>query len=133
MILGAEVGLLIYGFLAIFRAKFSAGKDRVVTGSSARWLGFLCLLPLPTALTVGIVWGALAELGVINLPNMLVLAGVEVGILVAIVCAVSFLAKRAYARQQELESRIGAIPTEPSETFTVEDHENPFASPTTNG
>ena len=44
MILGAEIGLFIYGLYALFAGKYSLGKGRTLEGNKARFLGFLCFL-----------------------------------------------------------------------------------------
>lgn len=57
MILGAEIGMIIMGLIAIFSGKFSLTKNRVVYGMLARLLGVLWLLPIPLSMLVGIVVG----------------------------------------------------------------------------
>jgi hypothetical protein len=57
MILGAELGLTIYGLVALIRGQFSIGKGRVIKGWQARVLGAICLCMLPIAFAIGLVYG----------------------------------------------------------------------------
>jgi hypothetical protein len=54
MILGLEIGLLIFGLIALIRGKMTLTKTKVVEGVPARLLGLLALTPLPIAILVGI-------------------------------------------------------------------------------
>src|SRR4051812_13151875 len=56
MILGLEIGLIIFGLIALFRGKLTISKTKVVEGLPARLLGLLALTPLPIAILVGIVF-----------------------------------------------------------------------------
>jgi len=49
MVLFAEIGLFIYGIVAIIRGRFSAGKNKTLIGMPARVCGIVCLMPLPLA------------------------------------------------------------------------------------
>jgi hypothetical protein len=51
MILGLEIGMIIYGLIALMTGKFIVTKVRVVTGKLARQLGFILLMPIPIAYT----------------------------------------------------------------------------------
>jgi hypothetical protein len=57
MILGAELGLTIYGLIALIRGQFSIGKARVVTGWQGRVLGAICMSVLPIAFAIGLIYG----------------------------------------------------------------------------
>lgn len=50
MILGAEIGLAIWGLIALIRGRMVVSKTKVVIGVPARLLGLLALTPLPLAL-----------------------------------------------------------------------------------
>ncbi len=52
MILGMEIGLAIYGVLALIRGKFTVSSKKVVTGTAAYVLGLLSLCPMPLAFVV---------------------------------------------------------------------------------
>ena len=47
MILGAEIAMLVLGFMTLATGKMSLGKQRVVGSPLARQLGFVLLLPIP--------------------------------------------------------------------------------------
>ena len=96
MLLGAEVGLLIYGIYVLISGKYTLGKDRTLTGSKARLLGVLCLLPLPAAFVLGVLYGALSAF-VFNQPASPVVGIViEIFLLVIIIVIISVLGKRFY-------------------------------------
>jgi hypothetical protein len=59
MIIGAQIGLLIYGIIAIIRGQYSMGKGRKVIGSKARMLGAVCLGPMPLSMIAGTAKGAI--------------------------------------------------------------------------
>jgi|APSaa5957512576_1039674.scaffolds.fasta_scaffold105489_2 hypothetical protein len=99
MILGAEIGLLVFGIYSMVTGKYSLGKGRTVEGSKARILGGICLLPFPLALAVGIVLGLFSAILGISIP--LWLSGVvEIIILIIIVIAISVLGKKYYNEQE---------------------------------
>ncbi|AMV26924.1 hypothetical protein VT84_21160 [Gemmata sp. SH-PL17] len=52
MIFGIEVGLAIFGILALVRGRMTMSKGKVVVGVPARLLGLVALTPLPVALVV---------------------------------------------------------------------------------
>jgi hypothetical protein len=47
MIMGAEIGMLVLGLIALATGKLRLGKKRVVTGPLAKQLGMVLLLPIP--------------------------------------------------------------------------------------
>ena len=136
MILGIEIALLFFGISALIRGKFSAGKNKVVTGSKARVLGVICLLPLPLAFTAGLAWAILAARGVLPQPDVLAAAGVEFCIVISVAIGVVVLAGRFYQQQQQFADQLAAnaefsAADDQAQKFTIEDPNNPFASPTT--
>ena len=48
MILGLEIGLIIYGIIALVKGRMKFGENKVVEGLPARLLGVLALTPLPS-------------------------------------------------------------------------------------
>ena len=56
MILILEILLLVYGIITIITGKFKLNKDKVIKGPRARFLGFLCLLPMPFSLFVSFIY-----------------------------------------------------------------------------
>ena len=56
MILIFEIALLVCGIIAIITGKFKLDKKKVIEGLPARFLGFLCLLPMPFSLFVGLIY-----------------------------------------------------------------------------
>lgn len=57
MILGAEIGMLIFGLVALVRGKLTLTKTRIVRGPMARVLGIVAMLPLPLSIGVGVLIG----------------------------------------------------------------------------
>jgi hypothetical protein len=55
MIFGAQIGLLIYGIIAMIRGQYGMGKGRKVIGSKARLPGAVCLVPIPLSMIAGTV------------------------------------------------------------------------------
>jgi hypothetical protein len=49
MMLGMEIALAVMGLLALVTGKLRLGKNRVVVGPLARFLGFIALMPVPLA------------------------------------------------------------------------------------
>ncbi|MBI1913374.1 MAG: hypothetical protein HYS12_01245 [Planctomycetes bacterium] len=58
LILGAEIGMLVVGLIALFSGKFKLSKGRVVEGAAARVAGAVLSLPLPLAFGFGFFLGA---------------------------------------------------------------------------
>ena len=52
-----EIGMLVMGILALVRGKVSLTRNRIVTGTPARTIGVILILPLPLALASGFVLG----------------------------------------------------------------------------
>jgi len=57
MILGAEIGLLIMGIMAMSQGKLVLTKKRVVFGTPARLLAIVTFLPLPVSFVLGFLLG----------------------------------------------------------------------------
>lgn len=90
MILGAEIGLMVMGVIALVKGKLTLTKDRVVYGTPARILAILAFLPLPLSFVTGMIYGMyLATQGRTGLDdsNRLWAIGIELGILVACIVA----------------------------------------------
>ena len=99
MILGAEIGLLVYGIIVLIRGRYNLGKGKAVTGSRARLLGAVCLAPIPLAMTAGFVVGFLnPEAQMAGQLNGLI-AGIEVAILIGTVIALMLTAKTFFKQQ----------------------------------
>lgn len=54
MILGAEIGLLVMGIIAMVKGKLTLTKNRIVYGLPGRLIAIFALLPLPLALMIGV-------------------------------------------------------------------------------
>src|SRR5262245_22776967 len=57
MILGLEIGMIVWGLVALFRGEFQLNPTRVVKGVAARLIGLLLLLPLPVSFAIGFLIG----------------------------------------------------------------------------
>jgi hypothetical protein len=60
MILGLEIGLFIFGILALVRGRMTLTKSKVVEGVPARLIGMLALTPLPVAFLIGVAYAIIA-------------------------------------------------------------------------
>lgn len=87
MILGLEIGMLIFGLVALVRGKFTLSKNKVVEGAAARLLGLLALTPLPLALAVVFLYVAAsspANPEKFAEDNKLTIALIEAGVVIGI-------------------------------------------------
>ena len=100
MLIGAEIGMFIYGLVALFRGKFSAGADKTVTGGRARVLGVICMIPIPLALMAGVVFAILNPNHDFTKKNW-GLVGAEAGIVVVIMIVTYGLAHMFYNQQRD--------------------------------
>jgi hypothetical protein len=57
VILGAEIGLMVFAIITLVRGKLVLTKNRVVTGVPARLLALIGFLPLPVTLVLGLAIG----------------------------------------------------------------------------
>jgi hypothetical protein len=53
MILGAEIGMIVIGIIALVKGKLTLSKKKVVYGTPARFLAIITFMPLPTAFVIG--------------------------------------------------------------------------------
>jgi hypothetical protein len=102
MILGAEIGVTIYGLMALIRGKFSMGKNREIVGLPARMLGLLCLATLPLVIGLGFVVGFAAAMNGKDLStaNPLQFIWIDIVVLVSIFLCVTLIGKWLYNNQQ---------------------------------
>ncbi|MGD9007269.1 MAG: hypothetical protein PVG41_05075 [Desulfobacteraceae bacterium] len=100
MIFGAQIGLLIYGIIAIIRGQYSMRKGRKVIGSKARLLGAVCMAPIPLAMIAGTVIGFLNPDAVIAGELKGLIAGIEIAILICTILSLILLTKTFYKQQE---------------------------------
>ncbi|KJS33401.1 MAG: hypothetical protein VR64_00945 [Desulfatitalea sp. BRH_c12] len=104
MIVGAEIGLLLYGIFVLIKGQYSVGKGRNVTGRKARLLGGICLLPMPLSLVAGVGIGFVNEVLNASLAASQIKSlttGIEVAILIGVVIVLTFFAKSFFKQQQD--------------------------------
>jgi hypothetical protein len=107
MILGAEIGLLVYGIIVLIRGRYSLGKGKTVSGSRARLLGAVCLAPIPLAMAAGFVIGFLNPEAQLAGQLKGLIAGIEIAIIVGTVVALVLMAKTFFKQQAgEMASRL---------------------------
>jgi hypothetical protein len=91
VILGAEIGLMVFAIISLVRGKLVLTKNRVVTGVPARLLALIGFLPLPVSLVIGLALGAVlvARGQPIDQSRVRIIGGVvELGIIVLCVAAI---------------------------------------------
>ncbi len=125
MILGAEIGVLVYGIVAMIRRKFSLGKRGDVTGWRAVVLGAICTAILPFILVVGLTVGFVFAIQGIEVNAYsfvwIDIFGLLFGYLGAIMLGRVFLAQQA----NEMAANVsGAVENLQVPTF---DTSNPYA------
>ena len=106
MLIGAEIGLLLYGIYVLITGKYALGRRGFIYGTPARILGLLCLLPLPAAIGLGFIAGILAASGIVEDITILSLV-LESSMLFIIIVLTSTLSKRFYRQQQAQKTRPG--------------------------
>jgi hypothetical protein len=114
MILGLEIGLAIYGLIALIKGRFNISKAKAVTGVPARLLGLVCLTPLPVAIVAAMIYTAAAtdvtdpqKVEQFAQDNMLTYTLIEAGVVIGIAVLI-FVAAAVMARpieEVERESR----------------------------
>src|SRR5436309_12048181 len=85
VILGAEIGLLVFAIITLVRGRLVLTKNRVVTGVPARLLAIIGLVPLPLSLVLGLALGmVLVARGqpVDQMHMTLMGAGIELSVLI---------------------------------------------------
>ena len=124
MILGAEIGLLIYGIIALVKLKFSMGKLGYVTGWRAVVLSLICIALLPCILIVGVAIGIFAAIQGIEL-NTFSLVWIDVVGLAIAITATTVLG-RIFLAQQATEAK-DALANYPTSQPVAYDPNNPYA------
>jgi Na+/phosphate symporter len=114
MILGAEIGLTIFGLLALIRGKASTGKGGELTGWHARIIGLICMSVLPLAISIGILAGLVAMLQGVDIANVSGLYFVWVDILaIGLVLAFAWGLGKFFLKQSESAKAISELPALP--------------------
>jgi hypothetical protein len=104
MILGMEIGLAIFGLIAMVKGKMTVSKNKVVVGAPARLLGLLALTPLPAALLFVLLYVA-SQGGQINDDDKWTVTGIEAGTVILIAILVFVLAAAVGITPKEAEQR----------------------------
>ncbi|MCC6509523.1 MAG: hypothetical protein IT423_10470 [Pirellulaceae bacterium] len=102
MILGAEIGITIYGLIALIRGKMSLGKGRILTGTPARILGVIGLCMLPLVFLFGFFYGLMATLQGIDVTQMsgIKLIWIDLLALAIVLITINVLGNIFYKQQQ---------------------------------
>ena len=131
MIIGAEIGLLIYGIIALIRQKFKVGKQGEVTGWRAVVLGLVCMAVLPCAIVVGLIVGIILAIQKIE-ANFLAFIWIDIAAIVIALATVAILGRKFLAQQLAQTSiappaiPAGSTSFPPAQPFTY-DPSNPYA------
>lgn len=107
MICGLEIGLAIFGLIALVRGKMTLSKTKVVVGVPARLIGLLALTPLPIAFAVGFVYAIVngADAERMAKDNQLTLGLIEAGIVIGVAILVFAIGAAVAISPQEAERR----------------------------
>jgi hypothetical protein len=105
MIIGAEIGMLIYGLFALVKGEFGLGKEKKIYGLPARLCALICLAPLPLRFCGGFAYGFCLGLSGVDPERIAVdyrpiFAGIEIGVLVLVIIFVSIISQMIYKKQQ---------------------------------
>ena len=60
MILGAEIGMIVMGIMALVKGQMVLTKKRIVYGAPARFLAIITFLPLPTSFVIATIVAAVS-------------------------------------------------------------------------
>jgi hypothetical protein len=104
MILGMEIGLAIFGLIALVKGKMTVSKNKVVVGVPARLLGLLALIPLPAALLFVLLYVA-SQGGQINDDDKWTVTGIEAGTVILIAILVFAIAAAVGITPEEVKRR----------------------------
>lgn len=108
MILGAEIGLLIFGLWSLIRGKVTVFGGRAVYGMPARLLGLLAMTPIPLAFLVGtlfVVASAPANPERFAEDNKWALIGIEGGIVVLLTILILVIGEKLAIDPADRRSR----------------------------
>lgn len=93
MILGAEIGLIVMGIIALVKGKLTLSKTRVVYGTPARMLAIIAFLPIPLSIVGGLAIGVFyASQGKPVTPESLRVPAILMELGVLVVCIVAMYA-----------------------------------------
>jgi len=88
IILGAEIGMLIWGIIVLVRGKAKVSKTKEAAGAAARIAGVVAMLPIPLCFMIGMLYGvylgSTGQTAAIDPASGTIIA-IEVGTLVACV------------------------------------------------
>ena len=113
MIIGAEIGLLIYGIYVLIKGEYSLGKGKKLRGGAARLCGGLCLAPIPIMFIIGFIMGFVMIAGGgdpeqlqrdINKYALII----ELAVLIGVVIFVTVLAKSLYNKQEARDAAMAS-------------------------
>ncbi len=109
MICGMEIGLAIFGILALVRGKMTLSKNKIVIGAPARLLGLVALAPLPLAFGAGVLFaitqGAEANAERFAEDNRWTLTLIEAGIVIGTAIVVFLIGAMVAVSPAEAERR----------------------------
>src|SRR5258708_33196285 len=60
MILGAEIGMIVMGIMALVKGQMVLTKRKIVYGAPARFLAIITFLPLPTSFVIATIVAAVS-------------------------------------------------------------------------
>ena len=60
MILGAEIGMIIMGIMALVKGQMTLTKKKIVYGAPARFLAIITFMPIPTSFGIATIVAAVS-------------------------------------------------------------------------
>lgn len=78
-----EIGMFVAGLVALIAGKLRLSKNNNLTGTRARIVGVILMLPLPLAFGIGLIIGAMAGSGAISSDILQYAACIDIGLVIA--------------------------------------------------
>lgn len=104
MILAAEIGMTIFGLIALIRGVITIGKGKSIYGWQARVLGLVGMSVIPLAFVIGIAFFIVASIAGIDVTQMNGLRLVWIDLLsMAIVLVVAHVLGKSFEKQKPVK------------------------------
>jgi hypothetical protein len=130
LVLGAEIGMLVYGIATLWNGRATLGKGKYVQGRMAVWIGLICMAPMPLAFMTGLVFGFIIAVADLPQESFFLITLAEVGILLTCL-AIAYALGKKYGRtkQEWLDLRAAELSASGVLSPQPYDGNNPYRAP----